>query len=99
MRLMLAFSLLTMLASGAVAEPLFDIPSLCKWQNENNGMDLAECTRLEEEAKTAMPALEASADANRQADCRKEAEDFAADSGFASYALYSECLKNGPQSY
>jgi hypothetical protein len=92
---------LLLLATVAHAEEPklnFDIAKLCLWQNENNSMDIAECTKLETDAQAALPALEANAEASRVADCKKEAFNFSGDSGFASYTVYQSCLKDGPGS-
>ena len=40
----------------------FDPAQLCAWQSANNGMDVAECTQLEDESKTLIADLEPSAD-------------------------------------
>lgn len=93
---------LLLLATPALAQqpPLnFDVAKLCQWQKDNNNMDVAECSKLEDEAKAAVSELEGKADATRKADCTKEAQDFSGDSGFASYTVYTTCLKDGPQSY
>lgn len=76
----------------------FDIPKLCKWQAENNSMDVAECTKLETESQAAIPVLEPKAEATRVSKCKKEAFNFSGDSGFASYTVYEGCLKDGPGS-
>jgi hypothetical protein len=76
----------------------FDIPKLCLWQAENNGMDVAECTKLETDSQAAIPALEPKAEVTRVAECKKEALNFSGDSGFASYTVYEGCLKDGPGS-
>jgi pectin methylesterase-like acyl-CoA thioesterase len=93
------FALVLMAASALAQEPLkFDIAGLCQWQNSNNGMDLTECTDLETEAQIATATLEAKVDAARKALCSDEARNYSGDSGFASYTVYSECLRNGPGS-
>ena len=99
MRLFLAFLLLATPALAQPTELKFDIDKLCAWQKENNNMDVTECVRLEGEAKAMVPELESKADATRKDDCTKEAQDFSGDSGFASYTVYTTCLKDGPQSY
>ncbi len=76
----------------------FDTAKLCQWQFENNSMDVAECTKLEDEAKASAVDLEAKSDAKRKQDCTTEATNFSIDSGFASYTLYAGCLKDGPGS-
>ncbi len=76
----------------------FDPAHLCAWQNANNNMDVAECTKLETEALAGIPALETAADQTRKDACTKEAENFSGDSGFASYTVYASCLKDGPGS-
>ena len=99
MRLALIALLLT--ATSALAEdgPLnFETTKLCQWQNENNSMDVAECTKLEDDAKATVGDLEAKADDKRKQDCTTEAKNFSVDSGFASYTLYAGCLKDGPGS-
>jgi hypothetical protein len=99
MRLALITLMLSTAAALADDVPLnFDIAKLCKWQLTNNSMEIAECTKLEDEAKTLTPELETKADAQRKADCATEAKNFALDSGFASYTLYAGCLKEGPGS-
>jgi hypothetical protein len=94
MRIAIIPVLLLAAASSAAADPNFDPAKLCQWQNENNGMDVTECMKLEEDGKSAVEA--AAADKARMAVCDKEAGDFAKDSGFASYAIYADCLKKGP---
>ena len=93
---------LMLTASPALAEdgaPLnYDIARLCEWQNTNNSMDVAECTKLEEEAKVAVAELEGKADAKRKDDCLTETRNYSGDSGFASYTVYAGCLKDGPGS-
>jgi hypothetical protein len=74
----------------------FDAAQLCAWQSANNGMDLSECTKLEDEAKQSVAELEQVVDADRKTACVAEAKGFAGDSGFASYTLYAGCLKDGP---
>ncbi len=98
----LAFALL-LVASPAIAQdaaaPLnFDIAKLCNWQNKNNSMDVAECTKLESEAQKSVADLEAKADAKRKEECTAEARSYSGDSGFASYTVYAGCLKDGPGS-
>jgi hypothetical protein len=89
-----------LLASPAFAEAAlkFDPAQLCAWQSSNNGMDVAECTALEDEAKTTVAALEPTTDTERKTACNAEAVSFAGDAGFSSYALYASCLKDGPGS-
>jgi hypothetical protein len=84
--------------SPAIAQDTlnFDPAQLCAWQSSNNGMDVAECTQLEDEGKTAVAELEPAVDADRKTACVAEAQGFAGDSGFASYTLYAGCLKDGP---
>ena len=99
MRKLLLATLL--LATPAIAQdappPLnFDIAKLCEWQNKNNSMDVAECTAMETAAEKDMPALEAKADAKRKDECTAEAQNYSGDSGFASYTVYTSCLKSGP---
>jgi hypothetical protein len=91
---------LALLASPAIAADglNFDPPQLCAWQASNNGMDVGECTQLEDEAKSSVADLESSADADRKAACVSEAKSFSGDSGFASYTVYAGCLKDGPGS-
>jgi hypothetical protein len=86
-------------ASPALAQEAtlaFDIQKLCTWQAANNGMDLAECSKLEEESKAAQAGLEAAAEPARKEECVKEAQNYSGDSGAASHTVYTECLKNGP---
>jgi len=78
--------------------PVFDIEKLCKWQSDNNGMDIAECAAIEREGKTFVEANVFARDAKRVEECKKEVLAFAADSGVASYAIYAGCLKDGPDS-
>jgi hypothetical protein len=87
-----------LLASPALAQDTlnFDPAQLCAWQSANNGMDVAECTTLEDEGKAIVASLESSVDADRKSACVAEAKGFAGDSGFASYTLYAGCLKDGP---
>jgi hypothetical protein len=89
----------TTIVSAQSTTPLkFDPAQLCAWQNTNNNMDVAECTKLETEAQTAIPPLETAADPARKDACTKEAQNFSGDSGFASYTVYAGCLKDGPGS-
>jgi hypothetical protein len=74
----------------------FDPAQLCAWQSSNNGMDVGDCTTLEDDARSAIASLEGSVDADRKAACVAEAKGFAGDSGFASYSVYAGCLKDGP---
>jgi hypothetical protein len=84
-------------APAFAAEGLnFDPAQLCAWQSANNGMDVAECTQLEDDAKSQIASLEGTADADRKTACENEAKSFSADSGFASYTVYAGCLKDGP---
>jgi hypothetical protein len=91
---------LGLLVTPAVAQEglNFDSAQLCAWQSANNGMDVGECTKLEDEAKTSVADLEATVDADRKSACMDEAKGFSGDSGFASYTLYAGCLKDGPGS-
>lgn len=93
---------LMLIATPALAQeatPLnYDIAKLCEWQNTNNSMDVAECTKLETEAQVAVAELEAKADAKRKEDCTTETRNYSGDSGFASYTVYAGCLKDGPGS-
>ena len=99
MRFALIALLLTTATAFAEDAPLnFDTAKLCQWQNLNNSMDVAECTKLEDEAKATVVDLESKADAKRKQDCTTEAQNFSVDSGFASYTLYTSCLKDGPGS-
>lgn len=93
--------LLLTLATPAFAgmeELKFDPAKLCEWQATNNSMDIAECTKLEGEGKTAMVELEQKADPTRKDECVAEAKNFSGDSGFASYYVFAGCLKDGPGS-
>ncbi len=74
----------------------FDSARLCAWQSANNGMDVDECSKLEDEGKTLVAEFEGSVDADRRIACVAEGNSFAGDSGFASYTLYASCLKDGP---
>lgn len=92
---------LLLLATPALAgadELKFNPDRLCQWQAANNSMDAGECGKLEDEAKAQIAALEGAADADRKAACVAEAQNFAVDSGFASYTVYATCLKDGPGS-
>jgi hypothetical protein len=73
----------------------FDPAELCAWQASNNGMDVGECTKLEDEAKDTVAGLESTVNADRRDACVAEVKNFAGDSGFASYAIYAGCLKDG----
>ncbi len=100
MRLALIALLLTTTAAFAEDAALnFDTAKLCQWQSENNSMDVAECTKLEEEAKASAADLESQVDAKRKQDCTTEGKNFSVDSGFASYTLYASCLQDGPGNY
>jgi hypothetical protein len=95
----LALFALILSASAAIAEaPVlnFDTAKLCQWQHDNNSMDVAECTKLEDDAKATIADLESKADAKLKDDCLNEGTKIAIDSGFASYTLYAGCLKDGP---
>lgn len=97
----LGFCILMLTSIGAFAEsaPLkFETEKLCQWQHNNNDMNIAECTKMEDDAKATVTDLEAKADAKRKQDCATEAANFAVDSGFASYTLYAGCLTDGPGS-
>jgi hypothetical protein len=84
---------------AAAADGLnFDPAQLCAWQASNNGMDVGECTKLEDEAKASVAELEGAVDGDRKTACVAEAQGFSGDSGAASYALYATCLKDGPGS-
>ncbi len=92
---------LTLLATPVLAQDAslnFDPPQLCAWQASNNGMDVASCSALEDESKAMLAELETTADADRKSVCVAQAKDFSANSGFASYAIYAGCLKDGPGS-
>jgi hypothetical protein len=91
----LAFGLMV---SPALAQDSlnFDPAQLCAWQAANNGMDAGECVSLEDEAKASLAGLDSTADSDRKTACVAEAKGFAGDSGFASYAVYASCLKDGP---
>ena len=97
MRYAIAAALLFSIAPAqAQTELNFDIAKLCEWQAANNGMDVAECTKLEESAKAEQAGLETSVDASRKNECIAEAQNYSGDSGFASLTVYVQCLKNGP---
>jgi hypothetical protein len=99
MRIALIFLVLSTTAAFARDSVLeFDTAKLCEWQNKNNSMDISECTKLEDEAKSKLSELESKTDATRKTDCIAEAKNFSTDSGFASYTLYVGCLKDGPGS-
>jgi hypothetical protein len=89
---------LAMMATPALAADglNFDPAQLCAWQASNNGMDVGECTKLEDDAKAMVVDLETSAEADRKTACVAEAKNFSSDSGFASYTVYAGCLKDGP---
>jgi hypothetical protein len=95
------FFALGLLATPALAQEglKFDPAQLCAWQNANNGMDINECVKLEDEAQSLVAELQTSVAADRKSACEAEAQSFAADSGFASYSTYGGCLKDGPGSY
>jgi hypothetical protein len=78
---------------------VYDTAKLCAWQNANNGMDIAECTKLENEAEATIAELEKTAGAERKEECVAEARSYSGDSGFASFTVYSECLKSGPGNF
>lgn len=84
-------------AQAQDATPLkFDIAKLCEWQLANNGMDVAECTKLETDAEATVAERETAADTKRKQECTSEARSYSGDSGFASFTVYAECLKSGP---
>jgi hypothetical protein len=87
-----------LMATPALAQDTlkFDAAQLCAWQSSNNGMDVTECTKLEDEGKTTVAELETTVDADRKSACIAEGKTFAGDAGFASYTLYASCLKDGP---
>ncbi len=91
---------LALFATPAFAQDTlnFDPAQLCAWQLANTGMDVAECTKLEDEGKSVVAEIEATVDADRKIACVAEAQGFAGDSGFASFTLYAGCLKDGPGS-
>jgi hypothetical protein len=91
---------LSLLATPALAADglNFDPAQLCAWQASSNGMDVGECTKLEDDAKSMVADLETTADADRKTACLAEAKNFSSDSGFASYTVYAGCLKDGPGS-
>lgn len=94
-------ALLILLATPAFAgteELQFDAAKLCEWQAANNSMPVEECSKLEEQGKTAMVELESKADQTRKDECVAEAKNFSGDSGFASYYVFAGCLKDGPGS-
>lgn len=96
-----ALSLLALLATPAFAQDAalnFNPEKLCQWQQANNSMDPAECTKLENESKASVPELEGKADAATKQACADKVQGYAKDSGFASYTLYANCLKDGPDS-
>lgn len=74
----------------------FDMAKLCEWQANNNSMNPIECGKLEQEAQNAVPILEKAVDDERKKACVKETSNFSGDSGFASYWVYANCLKDGP---
>ncbi len=84
--------------AGAEDALQFDSAQLCAWQSANNGMDVTECTKLEDEAKATVVELETTVDTERKTACIAEGKSFAGDSGFSSYSLYASCLKDGPGS-
>ena len=85
-------------AMADTSELVFDPAKLCAWQATNNGMDVVECSKLEDEGKAALTELEGKAEQTRKDECVAEAKSFSGDSGFASYTVYTGCLKNGPGS-
>jgi len=98
MRLAIFALLLSTAPAFAEGALNFDIDKLCLWQSQNNGMNLTECTDLETEAQISTVTLELKADIARKTACVDEARNYSGDSGFASYTVYSECLRNGPGS-
>ena len=96
-KVVLAFLLLCSapaIAGDAVLK--FDIARLCEWQATNNSMNPQECGKLETAAQAALPLLEQKADDERKKSCTKETGSFSGDSGYASYWVYANCLKDGP---
>jgi hypothetical protein len=96
---------MAMFASPLLVQPAFaqeglkfDPAQLCAWQSANNGMDVGECVKLEDDAKSSLEEVETAADETRKTACVQEAQSFASDSGFASYTVYAGCLKDGPGS-
>ena len=100
-KIFIAAAVLGLGASAVLAdtsELTFDPAKLCDWQKANNNMNVEECLKLEDEAKAAMVKLETEAEQARKDECVAEAKNFSGDSGFASYTVYTECLKKGPGS-
>jgi hypothetical protein len=74
----------------------FDTTSFCAWQKDHNQMAVADCTKVEDEGKAQLAALEGKADQKRKDDCTAAAKLAAEEAGFASYTVYTSCLIDGP---
>lgn len=74
----------------------FDTASFCTWQKDHNQMAVADCTKVEDDAKAQMAGLETKSDAKRKDECTAAAKAASEEAGFASYTVYTSCLIDGP---
>jgi hypothetical protein len=90
---------LFLLSTAALADSSalkFDTAGFCAWQNQHNQMAVADCTKVEDESKAQLAALEAKADPQRKDDCTAAAKAASEEAGLASYTVYTSCLIDGP---
>jgi hypothetical protein len=90
---------LLLLSASAFADSTalkFDTAAFCAWQKDHNQMAVADCTQVENEAKSQLAALETKADPKRKDDCTAAAQAAAEEAGLASYTVYTSCLIDGP---
>lgn len=90
---------LFLLGSPAFADSTalkFDTSGFCAWQKDQNQMAVADCTKVEDDAKAQLAKLEPKADPKRKDDCTAAAKLAAEGSGLASYTVYTSCLIDGP---
>ena len=90
---------LLLLSTSALADATalkFDTAKFCTFQKDHNQMALEDCTKVEDDAKATLTDLEGKADAKRKDDCTVATKAASEEAGFASYTVYTDCLKNGP---
>ena len=74
----------------------FDTAAFCAWQKDHNQMAVADCAKVEDDAKAQMAGLETKADPKRKDECTAAAKAAAEEAGLASYTVYTSCLIDGP---
>ncbi len=90
---------LLLLSTSALADSTmlkFDTASFCAWQKDHNQIAVDDCSKVENESKAQLANLESKADSKRKDECTAAATLAGEEAGFASYTVYTSCLRDGP---